>query len=106
MNTKQIKFKLGEAFIDSVHSFVTNRIEPHESHFCFYFWFNLKYYEEDTNYIREGINRALKYNSAPVGQSINIEKSLAIMCNNAERTVKQKSKVASLDFRETKYIQS
>ena len=94
---KQIKFKLGKAFIDSVHSFITNHIEPYESHFCFYLRYNLKYYEEYTNSIHEGTNRVLKYNSAPVGPCTNIEKSLAVMCNNTERTVK-KSKVASLDF--------
>ena len=92
---------MGKAFIDSVQSFITNHIEPYESHFCFYLRYNLKHYEECTNAIHEGTNRALKYNSAPVGPSTNIEKSLAIICNDSERTVK-KRKVASLDFGGTK----
>ena len=90
LNTKQIKPKLGNAFINSVQSFTTNHIEPHESHVCFYLRCNLKYYEEYTNSFDEGTNRALKYSSAPVGPITNIEKSLLIMCINAEWTVKKK----------------
>ena len=86
--TNQIE--IGKTFIDSVQSFITNHIEAHESNFCFYLRYNLKHYEEYTNSIDEGTYRALKYNSTPVGPSTNIEKSLAIMCNNAERTVKKK----------------
>ena len=40
-------------------------------------------------------------NSAPIGPSTTIKKSLAIMCNNAEQTIKKKRKVASLDFHGT-----
>ena len=40
LNTTQIKDKLGKAFINSVHSFVTNHVELRESHFCFYLWLN------------------------------------------------------------------
>ena len=101
LNTKQIKSKLGKAFIYSEQSFITNHIETHESYFCFYLRYNLKHYEEYTNSIHEEMNHALKYYSAPVGPSTNIEKSLAIMCNNAERTEKI-SKVAYLDFCGTK----
>ena len=98
LNMKQMQSKLGKDFIDSVHSFITNHIEPHESHFSFYFRYNLKH----TNSIHEGKNCALKYNSAHVGPRTNLEESLTIMCNNAERNVKKKGIVASLDFRGTK----
>ena len=63
---------------------------------------NLNHCEEYTNSIHEETNRALKHNSAPVGPSNKIEKSLVIMCNNAERIVKKKSKATSLAFCETK----
>ena len=33
LNTNQIKSKLGKAFIDSVESFITNHIKPHEFRF-------------------------------------------------------------------------
>ena len=56
---KQMQSKLGKDFIDSVHSFITNHFEPHESHFYFYLRYNLKHYEEYTNSIHEGMNRAL-----------------------------------------------
>ena len=61
LNTNWIKAKLGKAFIDSVQSLITNHMEPHESHFCFYLRLNLKHYEEYSNSIREGTNCALKY---------------------------------------------
>ena len=79
---------MGRAFIDRVQSFITNHVDPHESHFSFYLRYNLKHYDLYSNSIHEGTNCALKYNSAPVDPSANIEKSLAIMCNNAEQTVK------------------
>ena len=101
LNSKQIKEKLGKAFIDSVQIFMTNHIEPHESRFCFYLKCNLRHYGY-TNSIHEGTNIALKYNSAPIGPSTKIEKSLVIMCNNTEHTVKKKSKIAALDFCGTK----
>ena len=77
LNTKQIKSKLGKAFIDSVHSLITNHIESHQSHFCFYLRYNLKHCEKNTNSIHEGTNCALKYNSVPHGSSTKSEKSLA-----------------------------
>ena len=60
LNSKQIKEKLGKAFIDSVQTFMTNHIEPDESQLCFYLRCNLKHYEEYTNSIHEGTNHALK----------------------------------------------
>ena len=97
LNSKQIKTKLGTTFIQNVENFVTKHIEPHETYFCFYLRLNLRSFEEYTNSIHEGTNRGLKYNSAPVGPSTNIEKALAIMCNNAERSVTKKKKIASKD---------
>ena len=102
LNSKPIKTKLGTTFIQNVESFVTKHIEPHETYFCFYLRLNLRSFEEYTNSIHEGTNRGLKYNSAPVGPSTNIEKALAIMCNNAERSVTKKKKIASKDFRGSK----
>ena len=84
LNKKQIKSKLGKSFIDTVQSFITNHIRPHEDHFCFYSRYNLKHYEENTNFIHEGTSRALNYNSVCDGPSTKIEKTLAIMCSNAE----------------------
>ena len=98
LNTKQIKSKLGKAFIYIVQSFITNHFEPHESNFCFYLRLNLKQDEEYTNSIHEGTNYVLKYNSEHAGPSTEIEKSFSIICNIAEQTVKKKSNVASLDF--------
>ena len=86
LNWKQIKSKLGISFIENVENFVTKHIEPHEAYFCFYSRLNLRHFKEYTNSIHEGTNRGLKYNSTPVGPSTNIEKVLAIMCNNSERT--------------------
>ena len=86
LSSKQIKSKLGTTFIQNVKNFVTIHIEPHETHFFFYLRLNPRYFEEYMNSIHEGTNRGLKYNSAPVlGASSNIEKALAIMCNNLER---------------------
>ena len=86
LNSKQIKSKLGTTFIENVGNIVTKHIEPHETHFCFYFRLNLRHFEEYTNSIHEGTKKGLKYDSALVGSSTNIEKALAIMCNNSERT--------------------
>ena len=96
--SKQIKSKLGITFIENVENFVTKHIKPHETHFYVYFRLNLRHFEEYTNSIHEGTNRGLKYNSAPVGPSTNIEKALAIMCTNSERTGTKKKKIASKDF--------
>ena len=63
---------------------------------------NLRHFEEYTNSIHEETNRGLKYNSAPIGQSTNIAKALAIMCNNLERTETKKKTIASKDFRGSK----
>ena len=76
--------------------------EPHESNFCFYLRFNLRHFDEYTNSIHEGTNCRLKYNTAPVDLSTKIEKAIAIICNNAERSRKRKSRVASINFRGTK----
>ena len=78
LNSKPIKTKLGTTFIQNVESFVTKHIEPHETYFCFYLRLNLRSFEEYTNSIHEGTNRGLKYNSAPVGPSTNIEKAKSI----------------------------
>ena len=93
LNSKRIKSKLGISFLENVENFVTKRIESHETHIYFYLRLNLTQFEEYTNSIHEGTNRGLKYNSAPVGPSRNIEKVLAIMCNNLERTGTKKKKI-------------
>ena len=82
LNSKLITSNHGTTFIENVENFVTKYIKPHEIHFCFYLRLNLRYFKEYTNCIHEGTNRGLKYNSALVGPSTNIEKALAIMCNN------------------------
>ena len=46
-----------------------------------------------------GSNCGLKYNIIPVGPSTKIEIAIAIICNNAERNGKRKSRVAFIDFR-------
>ena len=74
----------------------------HESNFCFFLRLNLRHFDEYTNSIHEGTNRGLKYNTAPVGPSTKIEKAFTIICNNAERNGKRKSRVTSIDFRGTK----
>ena len=97
LNSKQIKSRLGKSFIESVHNFVTNHIEPHESHFCFYLKLNLRHFEEYANSIHEGTNKGFKHNSTLVGPSANIEKhspSYVIILKELE-----KSKVVSIDFR-------
>ena len=71
----------------NLEPFVTKLIEPYEIHFCFYLRLN-----------HEEIKRDLKYNFLPVGLSTNIEKALAIMCNNLEWTGTKKKKIASKDF--------
>ena len=76
-NSKQIKSTLGSLFIDNVQNFVAKHIEPHESNFCFYQRFNLRHFDEYTNSIHEGTNCGLKYNSAPVDPSTEIEKAIA-----------------------------
>ena len=93
LKSEQIKSKLGTTFIENVKNFVTKHIEPHETHFCFYLRLNLIHFEEYTNSIHEGTNMGFKYNSAPVGSSTNIEKALAIMYNNSERTGTEKKKI-------------
>ena len=106
LNKNRIKDKLGKDFFDNVQCLITNYIESHEYHFCFCLRLNLKHYEEYTNSIHEATNCSFKYNSAPIGPDTKIEKSLATVCNNAERTVKKKSKVSSQFFVERKYTQS
>ena len=64
----------------------------YETQFYFYLRLDLRHFEEYTNSIHEGTNRGLKYNSAPVGPSTNIEKAWAIMCINSERTGTKKKK--------------
>ena len=73
LNSKQIKSTLGSPFIDSVQNFITKRIEPHESNFCFYLRLNLRHFDEYTNSIHEGTNRGLKYNTAPVERIKSVE---------------------------------
>ena len=41
LNSKQIKSKLGTAFIENVENFVTTHIKPHETHLYFYLRLNL-----------------------------------------------------------------
>ena len=91
LSSKQIKSKLGTTFIENIENFVTKHIEPHEIQFCFYLRLNLRHFEDYTNSIHEGTNSGLKYNSTPVGSSTNIEKALAIICNNSERTGTEKN---------------
>ena len=98
LKLKQIKSKLGITLIENVEKNFTKHIGPNETHFCLYLRLYLRYFEEYTNSIHEGTNRGLKYNSAPVGQSTNIEKASAIMCNNSERTRTKKKRIASKDF--------
>ena len=86
LNSKQIKSKHGTTFIKNTGNFVTTHIEPHETQFCFYFRWNLRHFEEYTNSIHEGTKKGLKYDSALVGSSANIEKALTIMCTSSEST--------------------
>ena len=74
LNSKQIQLTLGTSFIYSVQYFVTNHIEPHDSHFSLYLRYNLRHFEEYTNSIHEGTNRGLKYNATHVGPNTNIKK--------------------------------
>ena len=85
-----------------MQNFVTKHIEPHESNSCFYPRLKVRHFDEYTNSIHEGTNCGLEYNTAPVGPSTKIEKAMAIMCNNAERNGKRKSRIAFIDIRETK----
>ena len=102
LTSKQIKSKLGTTFVEKVENFVTKRIKPNEIHICFYLRLNIRHFEEYTNSSNEGTNRDFKYNSAPVGPRTNIEKALAIMCNNSKRTGTKKKNIASKDFRASK----
>ena len=94
LHSKQIKSKLGTSFMQNVENFVTKQNQPHETQF--------RHFKEYTKSIHQGTNKGLKYNSAPVGPSINIEQALVIMCNNSERTGTKKKKIVSKDFRGSK----
>ena len=81
---------------------MTKCIEPHKSNFCFYSRLNLGHFDEYTNSTHKGTNLRLKCNTIPVGPNTKIKKIMAIMCNNAKRNGKRKSRVASINFRGTK----
>ena len=102
LNSKQTKSTLGSCFINSVQNFITKHIKQHKSNFCFYLRLNIRHFDEYTNSIHKGTNCGLKYSTARVGPSTNIEKAMAILYNNTERNGKRKSRIASINLIGTK----
>ena len=100
--SQEVKEKLTQAFSRSVLLFLKNNLQTQESHYVIYRKLFRRHYEEYSNSIHEGTNRAIKYNAAPVTPGTRLDHSLIIMTKNGQRNAKKKKKKTTADMLSTR----
>ena len=91
IHTSDIVNKLGKPFVDSVETFVRSRVEPHEKHYCYYLRKKKRHFDEVTNSLHEGTNKAIRHSGAGIGPSTNIENSLIVLNQNGMKNIETKA---------------
>ena len=78
----QVTSTLGSDFIRDFFILIRNSVEPHESHFCFYFRKNIFQFEEYNSCGQEGSHYAIKWSADNVLPNMKLSTS-------AKRLIKQ-----------------
>ena len=74
--------------------------------YVFYLKEKLRHFNEYVNSLHEGTNNALRHSAAAVGPTMNIENTMCVMNNNAERSVLKKQIDNSTQFYGTKLFKT
>lgn len=102
IRTPLIVNRLGENFVLRVEFWLRNHVVIHSDNFLFCKRKNIRHFDEYSNSKHEGTNRGLKYNAAPVGPSMNLDTSAAILTSNAESKLNYKKRKNTRQILSTK----
>ena len=102
LNSEQIRLTLGSLFIDKVEDFLKKNVESYEKNFLFYLRKHHRHFDEYVNSLHEGTNNAIRSSAAACTPNMNIENTLVVLNENANRSYHEKCLERSKQIHGTK----